>query len=238
MTSDAMLAVEDIHTYYGESYVLQGISLTVERGRIAAVLGRNGVGKTTLIRSIIAFTPPRRGRVVFDGTDVTRWPSYRIGQAGMGLVPQGRRIFPSLSVRENLEIAARGASGAASVWTIDSALALFPALRERLRNGAGTLSGGEQQMLAVARALVGNARLVLMDEPTEGLSPQIVSELKQLVQKLRDSGLAILLVEQNIEFALDIADSVSVMDKGKIVWHGMPRDLAADEGVRKTYLGL
>ena len=238
MTSDAMLAVEDIHTYYGESYVLQGISLTVERGRIAAVLGRNGVGKTTLIRSIIAFTPPRRGRVVFDGTDVTRWPSYRIGQAGMGLVPQGRRIFPSLSVRENLEIAARGASGAASVWTIDSALALFPALRERLRNGAGTLSGGEQQMLAVARALVGNARLILMDEPTEGLSPQIVSELKQLVQKLRDSGLAILLVEQNIEFALDIADSVSVMDKGKIVWHGMPRDLAADEGVQKTYLGL
>jgi branched-chain amino acid transport system ATP-binding protein len=238
MTSDAMLAVEDIHTYYGESYVLQGISLTVERGRIAAVLGRNGVGKTTLIRSIIAFTPPRRGRVVFDGKDVTRWPSYRIGQAGMGLVPQGRRIFPSLSVRENLEIAARGASGAASAWTIDSALALFPALRERLRNGAGTLSGGEQQMLAVARALVGNARLILMDEPTEGLSPQIVSELKQLVQKLRDSGLAILLVEQNIEFALDIADSVSVVDKGKIVWHGMPRDLAADEGVQKTYLGL
>jgi branched-chain amino acid transport system ATP-binding protein len=232
-----MLAVEDIHTYYGESYVLQGISLTVERGRVAAVLGRNGVGKTTLIRSIIAFTPPRRGRVVFDGKNVTHWPSYRIGQAGMGLVPQGRRIFPSLSVRENLEIAARGASGPAA-WTIDSALALFPALHERLRNGAGTLSGGEQQMLAVARALVGNARLILMDEPTEGLSPQIVSELKQLVQRLRDSGLAILLVEQNIEFALDIADSVSVMDKGKIVWHGLPRDLAADETVQKTYLGL
>jgi branched-chain amino acid transport system ATP-binding protein len=233
-----MLAVEDIHTYYGESYVLQGISLNVERGRIATVLGRNGVGKTTLIRSIIAFTPPRRGRVVFDGKDVTRWPSYRIGQAGMGLVPQGRRIFPSLSVRENLEIAARAGASGASGWTIDSALALFPALRERLRNGAGTLSGGEQQMLAVARALVGNARIILMDEPTEGLSPHVVSELKQLVQKLRDSGLAILLVEQNIEFALDIADSVSVMDKGKIVWHGMPRDLAADEGVQKTYLGL
>jgi branched-chain amino acid transport system ATP-binding protein len=228
-----MLAVEDIHTYYGESYVLQGISLNVERGRVAAVLGRNGVGKTTLIRSIIAFTPPRRGRVVFDGRDVTHWPSYRIGQAGMGLVPQGRRIFPSLSVRENLEIAARGAG-----WTIDSALALFPALKGRLRNGAGTLSGGEQQMLAVARALVGNARLILMDEPTEGLSPQIVSELKQLVQRLRDSGLGILLVEQNIDFALDIADSVSVMDKGKIVWHGLPHDLASDETVQKTYLGL
>ena len=129
-------------------------------------------------------------------------------------------------------------AGTPAAWTIDNALALFPALRERLRNGAGTLSGGEQQMLAVARALVGNARLILMDEPTEGLSPQIVSELKQLVQQLRDSGLAILLVEQNIEFALDLADTVSVMDKGKIVWHGLPRDLAADEGVQKTYLGL
>jgi len=236
--TDAMLAVEDIHTYYGESYVLQGISLAVERGRIAAVLGRNGVGKTTLIRSIIAFTPPRRGRVVFDGTDVTRWPSYRIGQAGMGLVPQGRRIFPSLSVRENLEIAARDASPQATAWTVDSALELFPALRERLRNGAGTLSGGEQQMLTVARALVGNPRLLLMDEPTEGLSPQIVGELKQLVVKLRDSGLAILLVEQNIEFALEVADTVSVMDKGRIVWHGLPSDLAADAGVQKTYLGL
>lgn len=237
--TEAMLAVEDIHTYYGESYVLQGISLTVERGRVAAVLGRNGVGKTTLIRSIISFTTPRRGRVLFDGKDVTRWPSYRIGQAGMGLVPQGRRIFPSLSVRENLEIAARAAAnGAPQAWTIDRALDLFPALHQRLRNGAGTLSGGEQQMLAVARALVCNPRLVLMDEPTEGLSPQIASELKQLVQTLRDSGLAILLVEQNIEFALDIADSVSVMDKGKIVWHGLPRDLAADEGVQKTYLGL
>jgi branched-chain amino acid transport system ATP-binding protein len=237
--TEAMLAVEDIHTYYGESYVLQGISLTVERGRIAAVLGRNGVGKTTLIRSIIAFTPPRRGRIVFDGADVTRWPSYRIGPAGMGIVPQGRRIFPSLSVRENLEIAARAAAaGAAGAWTIDSALALFPALRERLRNSAGTLSGGEQQMLAVARALVGNARLILMDEPTEGLSPQIVGELKQLVLRLRDSGLAILLVEQNIAFALETADTVSVMDKGKIVYHGLPRELAADEGVQKTYLGL
>jgi branched-chain amino acid transport system ATP-binding protein len=237
--TEAMLAVEDIHTYYGESYVLQGISLTVERGRIAAGLGRNGVGKTTLIRSIIAFTPPRRGRIVFDGADVTRWPSYRIGQAGMGIVPQGRRIFPSLSVRENLEIAARAAAaGAAGAWTIDSALALFPALRERLRNSAGTLSGGEQQMLAVARALVGNARLILMDEPTEGLSPQIVGELKQLVLRLRDSGLAILLVEQNIAFALETADTVSVMDKGKIVYHGLPRELAADEGVQKTYLGL
>ena len=234
-----MLSVEDIHTYYGESYVLQGISLQVERGRIAAVLGRNGVGKTTLIRSIIAFTPPRRGQVIFEGTDIARFPSYRIAQAGIGIVPQGRRIFPSLSVRENLEIAARAAvPGAPPAWTIDSALALFPALAERLKNGAGTLSGGEQQMLAVARALVGNARLMLMDEPTEGLSPQLVAELKQLVLRLRESGLGILLVEQNIDFALETADTVAVMDKGKIVYRGAPRELAADEGVQKTYLGL
>ena len=236
MTDQPMLAVADIHTYYGESYVLQGVSLSVERGRIAAVLGRNGVGKTTLIRSIIGFTPPRRGQVMFDGSDVSRWPSYRIAQAGMGIVPQGRRIFPSLSVKENLEIAAR--SGTTGTWTIDATLQLFPVLRERFRNSAGTLSGGEQQMLAVARALVSNPKLILMDEPTEGLSPQVVEELKQLVLRLRETGIAILLVEQNIDFALETADTVSVMDKGKIVYHGLPAELAADEGVQKTYLGL
>jgi branched-chain amino acid transport system ATP-binding protein len=236
MSDQPMLTVEDIHTYYGESYVLQGISLSVERGRVASVLGRNGVGKTTLIRSIIGFTPPRRGRVMFAGSDVARWPSYRIGQAGMGIVPQGRRIFPSLSVKENLEIAARSGSG--GTWTIDITLQLFPVLHERFRNSAGTLSGGEQQMLAVARALVSNPRLILMDEPTEGLSPQVVGELKQLIMRLRESGIAILLVEQNIEFALQTADTVSVMDKGKIVYHGLPAALAADEGVQKTYLGL
>jgi branched-chain amino acid transport system ATP-binding protein len=238
VTDDTILAVEDIHTYYGESYVLQGISLGVERGNVVAVLGRNGVGKTTLIRSIIAFTPPRRGRIVFEGTDVTRWPSYRIGQAGMGLVPQGRRIFPSLSVRENLEIAIRTTPNVSAAWTMDRVLRLFPPLRERLRNGAGTLSGGEQQMLTVARALVSNPQLLLMDEPTEGLSPHIVGELRQLVLRLRNTGIAILLVEQNIEFALETADRVLVMDKGKIVWQGPPTALAADEGVQKTYLGL
>jgi branched-chain amino acid transport system ATP-binding protein len=233
------LRVEDIHTYYGESYVLQGVSLAVEPGQLAAVLGRNGVGKTTLIRSIIAFTPPRRGRVLLEEREITHWPSYRIAEAGLGLVPQGRRVFPSLSVRENLEIAHRTrARPSAEAWTIERVLDLFPPLRERLRNGAGTLSGGEQQMLAVARALIGNPQTILMDEPTEGLSPHVVAELKELVLKLRTSGLAILLVEQNIEFALETADRVHVMDKGKIVWEGLASDLAADEGVQRTYLGL
>ncbi len=238
MSANPTLVVDDIHTYYGESYVLQGVSLKVEPGTIAAVLGRNGVGKTTLIRSVIAFTPPRRGKIVFENQDITRWTSYRIAQAGMGLVPQGRRIFISLSVRENLEIARRAATGGNEGWTIDSVLDLFPRLRERMRNSAGTLSGGEQQMLAVARALVGNGRLLLMDEPTEGLSPHVVEELRQLIRRLRDGGMAILLVEQNINFAIESADYVYVMDKGKIVFDGLPSDLAANNDVKETYLGV
>ncbi len=241
MTAQAMLAAEDLHTYYGDSYVLQGVSLAVQRGRIAAVLGRNGVGKTTLIRSVIAFTPARRGKVLFEGKDITRWPSYRIAQSGIGLVPQGRRIFPSLSVRENLDIARRAVpqnDASTQAWGLDRVLELFPPLRERWRNGAGTLSGGEQQMLAVARALVGNPRFLLMDEPTEGLSPQIVAELKELIQRLRAGGMAILLVEQNLDFALALADEVYVMDKGRIVFAGLPRDLANDEEIKHTYLGV
>ncbi len=234
----AMLVIEDVHTYYGEGYVLQGVSLGVDRGRVVAVLGRNGVGKTTLIRTAIAFTPPRRGRVLFDDLDVARWPSYRIVRAGMGLVPQGRRVFPSLSVRENLEIAFRAAPRGDRGWSIDSALDLFPSLRERMRNGAGTLSGGEQQMLAVARALLGNPRLLLMDEPTEGLSPHIVEELKRLILSLRDEGLGVLLVEQNLAFALEVADHVHVMDKGKIVYEAPPRELAANDEIKRTYLGV
>jgi branched-chain amino acid transport system ATP-binding protein len=234
-----MLTVDDVHTYYGEGYVLQGVSLTVDPGRVVTVLGRNGVGKTTLIRTVIAFTPARRGRVLFEDRDITHWPSYRIAKAGVGLVPQGRRIFPSLSVRENLEIARRSATNpAAETWSLDGVLELFPALAERLRNGAGTLSGGEQQMLAVARALIGNPRFLLMDEPTEGLSPQIVDEMKKLIARLRGRGLAILLVEQNLAFALAVADRVHVMDKGKIVFGGTPAELGADDAIKKTYLGV
>jgi branched-chain amino acid transport system ATP-binding protein len=240
MTNADVLAVDDIHTYYGESYVLQGLSVAAKRGRVAVILGRNGVGKTTLIRSVIGFTPPRRGRVLFEGADIARLPSHRIARMGVGLVPQGRRIFPSLSVSENLAIAQRAMRHGSELpeWEIESVLALFPALRERLGNGAGTLSGGEQQMLAVARALLGNARLMLMDEPTEGLSPHIVEAMKQLILRLRESGMAILLVEQNLAFALDVADEVYVMDKGRIVYFGSPNDLAADDAVKETYLGV
>jgi len=236
----AELLVDDVHTFYGDSYVLQGVSLSMGKGTVVAVLGRNGVGKTTLVRTVIAFTPARRGRVLFAGQDVTRLPAYRIAQAGMALVPQGRRVFTSLTVRENLEIAAgRSAPGRASLdWTFDAVLQLFPRLRERLSNRGGTLSGGEQQMLAIGRALIANPRLLLMDEPTEGLSPYVVEEIKQLILGLKRSGLSILLVEQNVELAVGVADLVYVMDKGRIVCSVTPTELMTNEPMMETYLGI
>lgn len=234
------LLVDDVHTFYGDSYVLQGVSISIGKGTVVAVLGRNGVGKTTLVRTVIAFTPARRGRVLFAGQDVTRLPAYRIAQAGMALVPQGRRVFASLTVRENLEIAnGRSAPGRDSLdWTLDRVLQLFPRLRERLSNRGGTLSGGEQQMLAIGRALIANPQLLLMDEPTEGLSPYVVEEIKQLILRLKQSGLSILLVEQNVELAIGVADLVYVMDKGRIACSVTPTELMANEPMMETYLGI
>jgi branched-chain amino acid transport system ATP-binding protein len=236
----AELLVDDVHTFYGDSYVLQGVSLSMGKGTVVAVLGRNGVGKTTLVRTVIAFTPARRGRVLFAGQDVTRLPAYRIAQAGMALVPQGRRVFTSLTVRENLEIAnGRSAPGRTSLdWTLDAVLHLFPRLRERLSNRGGTLSGGEQQMLAIGRALIANPQLLLMDEPTEGLSPYVVEEIKQLILRLKQYGLSILLVEQNVELAVGVADLVYVMDKGRIACSVTPTELMANEPLLETYLGI
>src|SRR6266540_4055726 len=191
---DGVLDVEDVHTYYGESHVLQGISLQVAASEVLGILGRNGMGKTTLIRSIIGFTPPRRGRVGFKGQDSTRWPPYRMVESGMALVPQGRRVFPSLTVRENLEVARSGDGR----WTVERVHALFPRLRERGSNRANKLSGGEQQMLAIGRALMSNPDLLLLDEPTEGLAPLLVREVGRVIGELRGEGLSILLVEQNL----------------------------------------
>lgn len=234
------LLVENVHTFYGESHVLQGVSLCMQKATAVAVLGRNGVGKTTLMRTIIAFTPARRGRVVFAGRDITRLPAYRIAQAGIALVPQGRRVFGSLTVRENLELAnGRCASSQSSgEWTFEAVLELFPRLRERLSNRAGTLSGGEQQMLAIARALIADPQLILMDEPTEGLSPYIVEEIERLILRLKKSGLSILLVEQNLEFAIEVADLVYIMDKGRMVTSVTPGNLVANEPMLETYLGI
>jgi branched-chain amino acid transport system ATP-binding protein len=231
-----MLEVRDVHTYYGESHVLQGVSLEVPEGRVVALLGRNGVGKTTLIRSIIGFTPLRRGSIRYRGVEIGALPSHRIARMGIGLIPQGRRVFPSLDVGEHLTVNAR--RGGDAGWTLERILGLFPRLRERLRNRGNALSGGEQQMLATGRALVGNPSLVLMDEPSEGLAPLMVRELGRMVSELRGDGTSILLVEQNLGFALDLADHVYVLSKGTIVHACAPAELMANDEVKSRYLGV
>jgi branched-chain amino acid transport system ATP-binding protein len=228
-----MLDVEAIHTYYGDSHVLHGVSLRVGAGEAVAVLGRNGAGKTTAIRSIVGFTPPRAGRVMFEGQEIERWPAYRIARRGLALVPQGRRIFAPLSVRENLLLGAR-----AQGFTLERVYALFPRLREREQQSGGTLSGGEQQMLAIGRALLTNSRLILLDEPSEGLAPLIVREIGRILLALKAERLSLLLVEQNYHLALQVADRVYVMSKGQIVWEGTPAGLEADEEVKRRYLGV
>jgi branched-chain amino acid transport system ATP-binding protein len=228
-----MLDVDGVHTYYGDSHILHGVSLHVGAGEAVALLGRNGAGKTTMIRSIIGFTPPRTGRIVLDGEAIGGWPAYRIARRGLALVPQGRRIFAPLSVRENLLLGAR-----ADGWTLERIFELFPRLRERQEQAGGTLSGGEQQMLAIGRALLTNARMLLLDEPSEGLSPLFVREIGRIVQGLKGARLSILLVEQNYHLALQVADRVYVMNKGQIVYEGTPASLGADEEVKRRYLGV
>jgi branched-chain amino acid transport system ATP-binding protein len=229
----AILQVEDIHTYYGEAYVLQGLSLELGEGQIVGLLGRNGVGKTTLVNSIVGFNRPRRGRIVFKGADITPLSSFETVKNGMGLVPQGRRVFASLSVEENLKVAQAGPG-----WSLERVYELFPRLLERRRQRAKTLSGGEQQMLAIARGLMTNPDCLIMDEPSEGLAPIIIQSVWQVVAKLKQQGLSILLVEQNAALALQLVDYVHVMSKGRVVYSGTPRELWADDGVKSRYLGI
>jgi len=228
-----VLELDGIHTYYGESHVLHGVSLRVAPGEAVALLGRNGAGKTTAIRSIVGFTPPRAGRVLFEGQAIERWPAYRIARRGLALVPQGRRIFAPLSVRENLLLGARSEG-----WTLERVFELFPRLRERQAQLGGTLSGGEQQMLAIGRALLTNGRLLLLDEPSEGLAPRIVREIGTILTALKAEHLSLLLVEQNYHLALRVADRVYVMNKGQIVYEGTPAGLEADEEIKRRYLGV
>ncbi len=230
-----MLEVRDIHTYYGDSHVIQGISFTMESGQVVGILGRNGMGKTTLIRSIIGFTPPRRGQVLFKERDITAWPANRVVGLGLGLVPQGRRVFSSLTVIENLVVAGNGNSGP---WTVERVMDLFPRLRERRENRAGKLSGGEQQMLAIARALMTNPELLLMDEPTEGLAPLLVREVGRVIENLKSQGLSILLVEQNLPLALRVSDQVHVLSRGRIVHSSSPTALWENEEIKARYLGV
>jgi branched-chain amino acid transport system ATP-binding protein len=232
-----MLKLIDVHTYYGDSHVLQGVTLNVDRGTVTAVLGRNGVGKTTLCRSIVGLTPARSGRVIFNDEDITRLPPHRIFDRGISLVPQGRRIFPSLTVYENLAIAVRGA-GPASGWDLEKVFSVFPRLSERSHNRGNELSGGEQQMLAIARALVARPSVLIMDEPTEGLAPMLIAEVAGVIRRLRDEGTSILLAEQNAAFATKVADYVHVMSKGRVVHSADPAALWENEEIKTQFLGV
>lgn len=244
--SDALLAARDLHTYYGDSYVLHGVSLGLQAGKVVVILGRNGMGKTTLIRSIAGLTPPRKGDVVFEGRSLKGLPPYSISQAGIAIVPQGRRIFKSLTVRENLLLPISGLAGrkravppsARKHWNLAEVLKAFPQLAERLDHAGGALSGGEQQMLAIGRALMANPSVILMDEPSEGLSPKLVVHVEAILNSLRDEGLSILLVEQNLGFAMSAADYIYVISSGRFVFEGTPSELSKDVGIMNSHLGL
>jgi branched-chain amino acid transport system ATP-binding protein len=232
-----LLQLDGVNAYYGDSHILHGVSLAVAPGQVLTLLGRNGAGKTTALKSIIGIVKPRSGRISFAGHEITHLSSYRIARAGIGYVPETRGIFPSLSVLENLTLAARGAE-VANGWTLERVYALFPRLAERRASGGATLSGGEQQMLSMARALLTNPRLLLLDEPTEGLAPLVIAEIETVLARLKEEGLTILLVEQNLAFALAFADQVALLGKGQIRWAGSPRDFAAAEAVKHAWLGL
>ena len=233
----ALLSVEDIRTAYGLSQVLFGLSLEVEPGECVCLLGRNGVGKSTTLRSIMGLTPPRAGRVVWHGQDVAGWPPYRIARAGIGYVPEDRRIFAELSVWENLDVATRTARRPGR-WDIRRVCELFPVLAERRDQRGGFLSGGEQQMLTIARALVGNPELLLLDEPSEGLAPLVVALLREKIAELKAEGLTILLAEQGVAFSLALADRVYVLEKGTVRHAGPAAELREDPALLDRLLAL
>jgi branched-chain amino acid transport system ATP-binding protein len=237
VTAAPILAVEEVFTFYGLSQVLFGVSLEVAAGECVCLLGRNGVGKTTTIRSIMGLTPARQGRVVWKGRDIAGRQPYEIAALGIGFVPEDRRIFADLTVWENLDVAARSRGGT-SAWTLERVFGLFPKLRELVDRQGGFLSGGEQQMLTIARTLMGNPDLLLLDEPSEGLAPLVVDHLKDQIARLKQEGLTILLAEQNVDFCLDLADRVYVLEKGRIRYRGSAASFREDESIRAQYLAL
>lgn len=234
MTGPVALSLDSIQGYYGKSHILQGVSLEVRDGEIVCLLGRNGAGKTSTLKAISGLLPPRGGHVRFRGTDVTGWPAHRIARAGLTLVPEDRGIFSLLSVEENLAIAVRKGSP----WSLRDIFTMFPRLEERRRNGGAQLSGGEQQMLSIARALLSGPKLLMLDEPVEGLAPVIVEEIVTQIRAIRDAGVPILLVEQNLAVCTSLADRHYILELGRVAYAAGNADFVADEGARDRFLGV
>lgn len=232
-----LLKVEDIHTYYDTTHILFGVTLEVEQNETVCVLGRNGVGKTTLMRSIIGLTPPRKGTISFQGTRINGKQPFRIARLGVGFVPENRDIFPNLTVQENLEIAIIKRK-TADTWNLDTVYALFPVLRERAKQWGGTLSGGEQQMLTIARTLMGNPILLLLDEPSEGLAPLVVEVIKEQILRIQEEGMTIFLSEQNSVTALEVSQRAYILEKGQVSWQGRTSALSEDPQIMEKYLGV
>jgi branched-chain amino acid transport system ATP-binding protein len=233
-----MLTVAGLNQYYGSSHTLRDVSFDAPQGKVTALLGRNGVGKTTTMRSIMGLTPPQSGRVVWKGRDITGWPAYRVARAGIGFVPEDRRVFADLTVWENLDVASRSAPRGSTGFTIERVFDLFPKLRELAGRNGGFLSGGEQQMLTIARTLMGNPELLLLDEPSEGLAPLVVDHLQEQIARLKREGLTILLAEQGVDFSLALADRVYVLEKGSIRFSGAAAELRENEALRHELLAL
>jgi branched-chain amino acid transport system ATP-binding protein len=229
----AALIADGLHTYYGKSHILHGVSLEAAEGQVTALLGRNGAGKTTTLRSLMGLTPPREGHVKIFGAETTAWPPFRVAALGVGYVPEGRKIFPNLTVEENLLVPMERSGP----WTLASIYKLFPRLEERKSNKGRQLSGGEQEMLSIARALLLNPKLLILDEPSQGLAPLIVREVFRIVTKMRAEGITVLLVEQNVRMSLEVADHAYVLDDGHVVYSGPARELAADEARVQSLAG-
>ncbi len=238
--TEPLVKVEGIHTYYGKSHILHGVSLEVGRGEVVGLLGRNGVGKSTTLKAIAGLIHPRSGRVLYEGRPISHLPAHRVAHQGIAYVPEERRIFPLLTVTENLRtgLDRHGVTKARKQQLLDDVYRSFPVLAERRSQAGGTLSGGEQQMLAIARAMMLEPRIILLDEPTEGLMPHMVSQLRRIIQSLRDDGVAVLLVEQNVPLTLDTADRIYILEKGVVRHHAPSAQLRADDAVIHQYLGV
>ena len=238
IVAEALLEVSNVETCYGLSQVLFGVSLAIVQGETVTLMGRNGMGKTTTVRSVMGLTPALAGSIRFDGMEIRALPSYRIAKLGLGLVPEGRQVFPNLTTRENLVATAANRRDVSDPWTLDKVCALFPRLAERLMSMANLLSGGEQQMLAIGRALMTNPRLLILDEATEGLAPLIRAEIWQCLRRLKAAGQSILVIDKNVQALIDIADRHYVIERGKVVWTGSSRDLSTTPEVQHRYLGI